>query len=192
MMRGMSNAERWTPARGVEELLARYGTERAKELLTTLLRRIEPAVAITAPYADVLVLIGDGHGEAVLARWRAEPAASGLEHWPRAWAARAFAYVGDPGAGAALAEALEDHHWWVRKTAAQTLGRLRVTAHEAGLVRALRDPHVRVRRVAAVALGRVGTVASLEALQRALDDVDDDVRAAADSALSAITARGGR
>lgn len=66
---------------------------------------------------DAIRLIGDGHADRVLARWRTEASATGLDHRPRSWAARAFAYLGDKDAGSAPATALDDEHWWVRKTA---------------------------------------------------------------------------
>lgn len=190
MIRVVTRFEGWSPARGVRELQRRYGDTVAKVHLSELLAGVSPAIAVTDPYADVLRLIGNGHAEAVLARWRDDPLAPRLDHWPRSWAARAFAYLGDPAAGPDLAAALEDEHWWVRKTAAQSLGRLGVTGFEAELRRAVRDPHVRVRRAAVTAIGRVGGDESVEALGRALDDVDAEVRAAADKALSAIARRG--
>jgi hypothetical protein len=167
----------------------RYGDAVASTLLTELLVGVSPGVAVTEPYAHVLRTIGGVHAAAVLSRWGRDPEASGLDHWTRAWAARAFAYLGDPTAGPALADALEDDHWWVRKTAAQTLGRLRLTAFETDLRHALRDPHKRVRRTAVAALGRVGSVGSMEALRRLLDDEDREVRGEADKALSALGAR---
>lgn len=185
----MSQPERWTPAEGVRTLRERFGDARATKILTALLAGVPSSDAVLGDYAEALLCIGNGHAEQVLTRWRRDPHAPRLDHWPRSWAARAFAYLGEPKAGTALAEALEDGHWRVRMTAAQSLGRLQVREFEARLRRALLDPHKRVRRAAAAALGRVGSDASAQALQAALDDDDREVRAEADKALSALAER---
>ncbi|MBX3144670.1 MAG: HEAT repeat domain-containing protein [Trueperaceae bacterium] len=185
----MAQADRWTPAEGARALSGRFGHAQALELLIKLLAGVPPMEMLEGDYAAVLAHIGNGHAKQVLARWRGDPLAPRLDHWPRSWAARAMAYLGDRAAAPALSEALRDEHWRVRMTAASSLGRLDVRDFETGLRAALTDPHQRVRRAAAAALGRVGTEASKQALQRALDDDDREVRAEADKALSVIRAR---
>lgn len=182
---------KWTPAAGARLLCRRFGAEAASRLLRDVLAGLPPGELIEEPYAGVLHLIGNGHADGVLGRWRADPDAPRLDHWPRSWAARAFAYLGDVTVGPDLAAALADEHWWVRKTAAQTLGRLGVTDQERALLVTLKDPHVRVRRVGATALGRVGSSGALDGLRAALDDDDLEVRAAADKALTELAERDG-
>lgn len=83
-----------------------------------------------------------------------EAAAPGsrLRYWPRSWAACALAYLGDDGAGPWLVDPLDDEHWRVRMTAAQTLSRLQILRCEEELARLLDDEHQRVRAAAAAAL----------------------------------------
>jgi len=177
-------SQRWTPQRGAALLVERFGQARAFVLLTELLSGSVPLRdCVRPPYADVLRLIGndstlldDGTG-------------SRLKYWPRSWAARALAYLGDDGAGPWLVGAVADAHWRVRMTAAQTLGRLRIEGYEEELGRVLDDPHERVRAAAATALGRTGGELAEAPLRVAMEDDAEAVRAQADRALARVEKR---
>lgn len=177
---------RWTPALGTQQLVARLGRDRAFEVLTQLVsRRVLTQAMLRPPYAEVIRCIGQWDAGALLDGDGAEH----LSYWPRSWAARALAYVGDDDAGPWLVEAFDDDHWRVRMTAAQSLGRLGAVGYEEELGRLLGDEHPRVRAAAAVALGRTGNEFALVPLRAALDDADATVRRQADRALARVERR---
>ncbi|HEX7021741.1 MAG TPA: HEAT repeat domain-containing protein [Trueperaceae bacterium] len=178
-------SETWTPERGTRELVARYGREGAFAHLTRLLAgEVPPAHFTTEPTRTVLRLIGRTEPQTFLA-----PDREMNYYWPRSWAARALAYLGDEDATPWLLTALHDPHWRVRMTAAQTLGRLGIPGIEDELAGALIDPHQRVRAAAATALGRTGNEFAIEPLQRALEDQAETVRTQADRALAQVERR---
>ncbi|CAN5711359.1 hypothetical protein BH23DEI1_BH23DEI1_11980 [soil metagenome] len=119
-------------------------------------------------------------------------AAEHLAYWPRSWAARSMAHLGDEDAAPWLVEALGDPHWRVRMTAARGIGQLSADGHDDDIAPLLEDPHPRVRTAAATALGRTGNEFALAPLNDALDDMDGLVRRAADRALVQVERRMGR
>ena len=74
----------------------------------------------------------------------------------------------------ALEERLRDDHWWVRRGAAEALGRMEAADSAPLLVDRLRDEDRRVRRMAALALAQIGRCVdgAVEALREALEDED--------------------
>ncbi len=154
----------WTPQSGARRLHRRAGAAGTHDILTALLAgTLEHHRLLGPPYRQALADIGGAHAE----RLMADESGERLAYWPRSWAARALAYVGDAAAGPALVAALGDEHWRVRMTAAQTVGRLGLAGVTGALVPALADAHPRVRAAAALALARVGTGEALEALAAA-------------------------
>lgn len=100
----------------------------------------------------MLIDIGNGHAEGLMV----DPTGARFDYWPRVWAARSMAYLGDLAAVPTLVVATQDDHWRVRMTAIQSLGRLGAEDVTPVLVVGLHDAHRRVREAAVVALGRVG------------------------------------
>ncbi|MEA1902766.1 MAG: HEAT repeat domain-containing protein [Actinomycetota bacterium] len=98
----------------------------------------------------------------------ADGAGGRLAYWPRVWAARSMAYLGDLDAVGPLVNGISDEHWRVRMTCIQSLGRLGAEGLTGELVRGLGDEHRRVREATVVALGRVGNGDAIRWLSRAL------------------------
>ena len=155
-------------------------------LLAQLLAGTLPARDLAAePYPRVLRCIGNRDPA-----WLIDDPSGARSVWPRAWAARALAYLAPADAAVeALLGAVRDPHWRVRMTAVRTLGRLGVDGIEEELSLAAADPHERVRGAAMLALGRVGNELALPALQDATDDGAESVRAQADRALARVERR---
>lgn len=151
--------ERWTPATGATALREEFGADTALDLLASLLRgEVGPTEFGNEPWSTVLLHIGNYRSpDRSVVAGRETPldlGRSGNWYWARSWAARALAYIGDERAGPVLARAMEDHHWRVRMTAAQTIGRLRIRELGDELLVLLDDEHGRVRDAAALALER--------------------------------------
>jgi hypothetical protein len=139
----------WTPKRGTQNLVEHFGADPSFVLLTRLLLgEVKTSELTLSPFRETLCFIGNGHAKQLLK----EPINPSQLYWTRSWAARSLAYFGDEDAAAWLVAALEDTHWRVRMTAAQTLGRLRIPELEDVLTPLLEDDHRRVRDAAALAL----------------------------------------
>lgn len=176
----------WSPAVGTRDLVDRVGHARALEVLARLLSGDTSGRALTMSGArEALLDIGDGHA----ARLMADPTGSRLAYWPRVWAARSMAYLGDQAAAPFLIDAIHDDHWRVRMIATQALGRLGVEGITEELIGGLDDEHRRVRAAAVVALGRVGSDDARERLVRELDIDDDDSFRRVDRAIRDIEQR---
>ena len=140
----------WNPALGTKSLENRLGRNVAlKTLIGLLTGEVSGEDLVWSPYRDALEDIGDGHAT----RLMTDSTGARLAYWPRVWAARSLAYLGDVRATAALVDAIGDDHWRVRMTAIQTLGRLGVEGVTSDLAGSLNDEHSRVRKAAVVALG---------------------------------------
>jgi HEAT repeat protein len=100
-------------------------------------------------------------------------------------AAWAIGKLGD-AALPALAAALHDKHWDIRRAVADGLGRMSDKAAVRVLVTALHDENKWVRQQAAEALGRLGNAQALPALTEALNDPNPDVRRNVIHALASI------
>ena len=156
--------KRWTPAKGAAALFRQFGADAGRACLASLVRgEVGSAEFVNEPWSTVLAHIGNyrapadreristGRDEGTLL----DLSRAGNAYWGRSWAARALAYSGDESSAAPLIQALEDHHWRVRMTAAQSLGRLRLRGLEQDLLPLLDDEHPRVRDAAALALERI-------------------------------------
>lgn len=174
----------WTPDVGSKALANRLGQGAAVDVLVRILSGSAPSADLVwAPYRSVLLDIGDGHAE----RLMSDETGRRLAYWPRVWAARALAYVGDQGVRPALLVALDDDHWRVRMTAVQTIGRLGIPGATLRLVDRLHDDHPRVREATVLALERTGTEEAIEhVLQHASTEGD---RRRNERAVAAIIGR---
>lgn len=134
-------------------LVLRLGHDAALAALVELLSgEVEGPDLVWSQYRDVLVDIGNGHAEGLME----DGTGDRLVYWPRVWAARAMAYLGDVEATDALVRGISDDHWRVRMTCIQTLGRIGAVGVSNELEKGLEDEHPRVRKATALALTRVG------------------------------------
>ena len=142
----------WTPRTGTGALVAWIGPGEALATLNELLLgRVGGSKFKEDYWRLVFWHIGNGHA----ARLTVDATGIRLAYWPRVWAARSLSYLGDQAAGPGLIAALIDEHWRVRMTAAQALGRLKVSESLDDLVELLGDEHERVRAAAVTALRRL-------------------------------------
>jgi hypothetical protein len=120
---------------------------------------------------------------------------SGHDHWRRVEAIEALGRLGDPAAGPALVEVLEEPRE-CRHTRAAALGALFAlgvaTGARAIKRTALGDPDSEVRAAAARALGRLAVPGAAATLRHVAEhDADADVAAAARAALTELHSNGG-
>jgi HEAT repeat protein len=142
----------WTPKQGTQNLTEHFGSDAAFVLLTRLLLgEVKTNELKGSSFYEALCFIGNGHAKRLLT----EPINTSQLYWTRSWAARSLAYFGDKDAGVWLVAALEDTHWRVRMTSAQSLGRLRIADAKDKLTALLEDDHERVRDAAVLALERL-------------------------------------
>jgi HEAT repeat protein len=156
----------WSPANGSNTLVHRLGRVEALAVLCDLLDgSVSGEALMSGPYPRILADIGDGHATALME----DPTGARLVYWPRAWAARAMAYVGDDSVGSALIEAVSDEYWRVRMNAISASGRLGLAEAQPAVIAALDDQHHRVRAAAVVALGRIGDETAMAAISGFVD-----------------------
>lgn len=172
----------WTPEKGARTAAARLGKVIAISQLSEMLIGIVPADDVS--YPPWRSLIRDVAG--VDADWVTGSAAR--EYWPRAWAARALAYVGDASAIDALTTGARDDHWRVRMNSVRALGVIGSSSSVPAILPGADDPHPRVREAAARALGRTGDGVALTTLGRLAADEDPMVAATASRALERLVA----
>jgi HEAT repeat protein len=131
---------------------------------------------------EALLQLGKGH-----ARWELDHDA--LDHWPRAWAARAFLYVWSPDVTPSLVRALGDPAWRVAENAMRVMA-LREIAE--GVDAAVRLRHHELPRVRATVVRLVGVAGESDhahVLLEAVDDPEVSVRAAAERAIERMQRR---
>ncbi len=151
-------------------MVAEMGEDDALSCLYRLVAgEVPPAELGAPPWPVVLSHIGGGSGTGGF-----DLASPRNNYWTRSWAARALAFVGGDDSATWLRLALEDGHWRVRMTAAQTLGRLRLPGMEKDLLPLLHDPHSRVRAAAVTALGQVAHPGQSERLAERLGELMED------------------
>jgi hypothetical protein len=112
-----------------------------------------------------------------------------LDHWPRAWAARAFLYAWSPDVTASLVRALSDPAWRVAENAMRVMAKREIAegVDDAVLLRNHELPRVRATVVRLV--GVVGESDHAYVLLEALDDPELSVRAAAERAIERMERR---
>lgn len=158
--------------------------------MTTLGRLLGGAIdgnaLVEGEVRRALLHIGNGHAF----RLMADGTGARLDYWPRVWAARAMANLGDPTAQPHLEAALADPHWRVRMTAVRAIGNLRLEGVSAAVVGLLDDEHPRVLRAAVRALRHVGDADAIAAIERVMDEsIDDELFVSCDRTLAAIGKR---
>ncbi len=155
----------WTPAIGTKTLVARLGQDKALEALSELLGGdLSDEELVWSDRRAVLLDIGGRHAAGLMT----DGTGRRLVYWPRVWAARSMAYLGDLRATDALIHEITAEHWRVRMTCIQSLGRLGAMGLTSELVAGLDDEHPRVRDATIVALGRVGEGDAIYQLSRIL------------------------
>jgi len=86
----------------------------------------------------------------------------------------------------ALAQALQDENYDVRRSAVKALGKIGSDVAIPALIQALQDENYNVRRSAVKALGKIGSDVAIPALIQALQDEKHNVRRSAAEALGKI------
>ena len=177
---------RWTPASGAAQL--REENPEIVEVLCRILTGATPASELARDPTMIPVLRGIG-GNAALTLL-ADPTGTRLAYWPRAWAARTLAIIGDPACSAAFVEAASDSEWRVRMQAIRAAGLVAEPAtvdRMAGML--VSDPNRRVREAVALSLGRNGTQECLGLLHELSEDAELSVRQAAERAIARLAGR---
>lgn len=179
----------WTPKRGALELVERVGTDAAMHTLGALLRgEVAGGALLQGEVRRTLIQIGDGHAF----RLMADETGARLDYWPRVWAARAMANLGEQSAQPHLEEALSDDHWRVRMTAVRAMGNLGLAGVSHTVVELLGDEHPRVMRAAVRALAHVGDADAIDAVARVRDGtLDIELSMSCSRTLAAIAKREG-
>ena len=177
---------RWTPTNGAAQLLTEF-----PEILNLLCRILTGDVSSRELAADATmfpILYGIGGNTAL--NLLQDATGGRLSHWPRAWAARTLAIIGDSNCSAALVSAAHDEEWRVRMNAVRATGLVSDTAAVDQVARLLvLDSHRRVREAVALAIGRNGSEFCFGVLQELVLDADVSVRRAADRAISRLESR---
>ena len=177
---------RWTPARGAAEL-----SEEFPEILDVLCRILTGAVTSRELARDPTMLpILHGIGGNTALNLLRDPSGTRLAHWPRAWAARTLAIIGDAGCSSALVKAAGDQEWRVRMQAVRAAGLVAdsMTVDRMAGILAV-DPNRRVREAVARSLGRCGSEQSFGHLSALSRDAETSVRQAAERAIIRLQTR---
>jgi HEAT repeat protein len=179
---------RWTPASGAARLRVEF-----PEILSLLCRILTGDVSSRELAADpsmIPILHGIG-GNTALNLLR-DASGRRLSHWPRAWAARTLAIIGDTDCSSAIESAVRDKEWRVRMQAVRAAG---LVAHSATVDRMAEglasDSHRRVREAVALSVGRNGSDVCVGLLRELSQDVEMSVRRAAERAISKLEPRTG-
>jgi hypothetical protein len=114
---------------------------------------------------------------------------TGVDYWPRVWAARGLRYAWDQRAAPAVLAALSDPAWRVREQAAKVAAQYELGETAEALAALAADPVPRVRAAIAAALALVGEAEHAAALRALLTDPDPLVRPRAARALRALAHR---
>ena len=177
----------WTPSAGASQLRWEYPVGLAELLCTILTGEITPEqMAADVEMHRVLHRLGGKHAIRLLD----DPTGERLSHWPRVWAARTLALVGDFRCAPALEQATKDMEWRVRMQAIRAAS-LVCKPRELDKMGALliSDKSARVRSTLALCLGRNGGSDSIMLLGTLLRDSDTSVRNHADRALTRLQSR---
>jgi HEAT repeat protein len=145
---------------------------------------------------EVVLTLGHLSDEGVIAQL-GQALTSDTDWQVRRNAAKSLAIQAHPEALPALAIALQDAHWQVRKFVLQALQKTPQTTLSddllpdliQALIQALADEFSDVRKEATIAIGQLGNADALNALQQALDDPDREVCIYAQRAIDAIHTR---
>ena len=164
---------RWTPASGAAQL-----RKEVPEILDVLCRILTGAITSRELARDPTVLpILHGIGGNTALNLLKDPTGRRLAHWPRSWAARTLAIIGDTGCSSAFVSAANDQEWRVRMQAVRAAGlvadSMTVDRMAGSLVS---DSHRRVREAVALSLGRKGSELCHGHLRELSQDAEESVR----------------
>ncbi len=180
---------RWTPANGARQLQQEF--PEVPEVLCRILTGAITSHELAGDPAMLPILHGMG-GNTALTLLQ-DPTGTRLAYWPRAWAARTLAIIGDPACSAAFTTAARDPHWRVRMQAMRAAGLVTdsmTVDRMAGVL--VVDPHRRVREAVALAVGRKGGETCLDHLRVLTQDAEVSVRRAAERAVNKLQDRFGQ
>ena len=177
---------RWTPASGAAQL-----RKEVPEILDVLCRILTGAITSRELARDPTVLpILHGIGGNTALNLLKDPTGRRLAHWPRSWAARTLAIIGDTGCSSAFVSAANDQEWRVRMQAVRAAGlvadSMTVDRMAGSLVS---DSHRRVREAVALSLGRKGSELCHGHLRELSQDAEESVRRAAERAITKLQPR---
>lgn len=169
----------WSPRSGAAQLCEDY-PEIGELLCQVLTGKLSASdLACDTSYVPLLQGLGGNHALNALN----DPTGARLDHWPRAWAARALAMTGDPSCAHALITAAADPEWRVRMQAIRAAGLVTNSETVSEIAnRLVSDIHPRVRQAVALAIGRKGNDQSTMLLGELARDADVSVRRVAERA----------
>lgn len=177
---------RWTPASGAAQLRAEFPEIRS--LLCKILTGDVSSRELATDPTMIPILHGIG-GNTALNLLR-DATGRRLSCWPRAWAARTLALIGDSGCSSALEKAARDKHWRVRMQAVRAAGLVSDAATVDRMAEILvADSHRRVREAVTLAIARKGSDVCVGLLRELSQDVEVSVRRAAERAISKLESR---
>ena len=174
---------RWTPASGAAQLRAEFPD--IVDVLCKILIGELSSRALAADPSTLPVLLGIG-GNTALTLMK-DPTGARLAYWPRAWAARTLAIIGDTSCSSTYVRAASDPAWRVRMQAVRAAGLvtdLMTVDKIAGLLGS--DSHRRVREAIALAVGRKGGERCFDHLGALSRDAEVTVRRAAERAIDKL------
>lgn len=176
----------WTPTTGAARLV-----DDVPDILGVLCKILIGDISSRELAADpgmLPILQGIG-GRTALALLR-DPTGKRLAYWPRVWAARTLALIGDSRCASALLIATSDQHWRVRMQAARAAGLVSDSTTIDRIAELLSsDSQRRVREAVALSIGRGGSKDCLVYLAELTRDDEPTVRRAADRAIIRLQAR---
>lgn len=145
-------------------------------------------LAQNANYLPLLHGIGGNHALNALK----DPTGGRLAHWPRVWAARTLALIGDSTCAEALVDASRDSEWRIRMQSIRAAGLISASETVDEIADLLvSDLHPRVRQAVALAIGRKGSIRSEMLLGELSTDTEVTVRRAAERAMIKLRSRYG-
>lgn len=177
---------RWTPLSGAARLRDEYPT--IQDVLCRILTGTLTSRELARDPTMLPILHGIGGNTAL--NLLQDPTGTRLAHWPRSWAARTLAIIGDAGCSSAFVKAADDGEWRVRMQAVRAAGLVADSTtvdRMAGLL--VSDSHRRVREAVALSLGRKGSEVGLVHLRELSQDAEVSVRRAAERAITRLQSR---
>jgi hypothetical protein len=178
----------WTPAVGAARLRAEF-----PEILGLLCRILRGDLSSRELAADptMIPILYEIGGNSALNLLQ-DSSGRRLSYWPRAWAARTLAVIGNTDCSIAFENAARDEEWRVRMQAVRAAGLVAGSVTVDRMAEALAsDSHRRVREAVALAIGRNGSEVCVGILRELSRDVEISVRRAAERAVSRLESRVG-
>jgi HEAT repeat protein len=176
----------WTPASGATQLRKEF-----PQILDVLRKILTGSITSRELARDPTMLpILYGIGGNTALNLLKDPSGTRLAHWPRAWAARTLAIIGDTECSTAFVQAAKDQEWRVRMQAMRAAGLVSDSMTVDRMAGSLAsDSHRRVREAVALSLGRKGSELCLDHLRELTQDAEVSVRRAAERAITRLQSR---